>query len=217
MKQYTIIGLGRFGFAAGQELIRLGHYVIGIDHREKLVAKAADIFTLAAVSDATSEEALRELDVQNSDTVLVAIGENLEASILCVLTLKQLGVENIWVKASSKAHHIILSKLGVSRVIHPEEEIGVRVAQALNYPMVNQYMFLGHNLYVVEIEIKKCCEGLSILEMLGKAQQYVSVLLLKRQTKTFNHVDLQFTLNYHDSLVLCGPIETLRTLAPRLA
>ncbi|MGA5989225.1 NAD-binding protein, partial [Escherichia coli] len=81
-------------------------------------------------------------NIQDCDAVVVAIGEDIEASILCVLHLKNMGVNKIWLKAKTKAHHMILSHLGIDKIIHPEEDMGVRVSQALNYPMVSRYMAL---------------------------------------------------------------------------
>lgn len=216
MQQYTVIGLGRFGLAASQELIRLGHQVIGIDFSEKLINKVADKLTVAAVIDATDEEALKELNVNASDAVLVAIGENLEASMLCVLTLKTMGVEEIWVKATSKQHHMILSKLGVARVIHPEEEMGIRVAQSLNYPMVNQYMSIGHQQYLVEVIVTEKQDGSKLKELIEDKQNNISALTVQRKTDAFNHPDSDFILNCGDSLILSGSINALKGIAPKL-
>ena len=217
MAQFAVIGLGRFGSAASLELMRLGHQVIGIDSNTKFINRLADQLSHAVIADATDEQALQELDIAGCDAVLVAIGENLEASILCVLNLKNIGVEQIWVKATSKAHHMILSRLGVSRIIHPEEEMGVKVAQALNYPMVNQYMALGHNQYLVEIDITSGLQGSSIAELLGDGSAFVKAVLVKRRDKLFSPPAADFVLESHDSLVLAGSLEVLKSLAPKLS
>lgn len=143
MAHFTVIGLGRFGIAASLELIHLGHTVTGVDRDPKIVEKYVEELTQAIICDSTDENALRELDLGNSEAVLIVIGEDMQSSLLCTLALKNLGVKEIWIQASTKAHHTIVSKLGVQRIIHPEEEMGVRVAQALNYPMVNNYLSLG--------------------------------------------------------------------------
>lgn len=89
------------------------------------------------------------------------------------LGTENLGVEVIWVKASTKAHHTIVSKLGVARIIHPEEEMGIRVAQSLNYPMVNNFLPIGDGLYVVEIHIKSHLDQTTVSQLLGAAQDDV--------------------------------------------
>lgn len=216
MNQFTVIGLGRFGYAASLELVRLGNSVLGIDTRDNLVRMAADHIHLATIADATDEHALKELGVQQSDAVLVAIGENLEASILCVLALKNLKAKQIWVKACSKAHHTILAKLGVDRIIHPEEEMGMRVAQSLNYPMVNQYMQLGTSQYVVEVDINTGSDGSTLGQLLRKTHGAISVLMIYRDKIVHAHPNNESVLRLGDRLVLSGALEALKKIAPRL-
>ena len=122
MAQFAVIGLGSFGATVALELTRLKHDVIGIDTNKRNVENISDQITHAVIADATDEHVLDELNIQNCDAVVVAIGEDIEASILCVLNLKNLGVEKILVKAKTKAHHTILSHLHVSKIIHPEED-----------------------------------------------------------------------------------------------
>lgn len=216
MGQFAVIGLGRFGSAASLELMRLGHSVIGVDINPKIVNKMADQLTLAAIADATDEHALKDLNIITCDATLVAIGESLEASILCVLLLKSMNIKEIWVKATSKPHHTILSRIGVSRIIHPEEEMGMRVAQSLNYPMVNQYMSIGHNLYVVEIKITEKCQGIPIEELLGEAKNSIDFLLVRRKKDIVKLIEPSFVLEADDSLVLAGSLNALKTIVPRL-
>ncbi|WP_417528709.1 potassium channel family protein [Marinomonas shanghaiensis] len=217
MAHFTVIGLGRFGIAASMELIYLGHTVTGVDRDAKIAEKYVDDFTQVMICDSTDENALKELDLINSDAVLVAIGEDMESSLLCILALKKLGVKEIWVKASSRAHHTIVSKLGVARIIHPEEEMGVRVAQALNYPMVNDYLSIGHGLYVVEIHIKPPLDGRPLGDVLDPAKGKVDAVMVKREQETFLQLDKTFVLKEKDILLLCGPRSELKHIAPRLA
>ncbi|EKO3606124.1 TrkA family potassium uptake protein [Vibrio metschnikovii] len=216
MAHFTVIGLGRFGIAASLELVHLGHTVTGIDRDPKLVEKYVEDLTQAIICDSTDENALRELDLGNSEAVLVAIGEDMQSSLLCTLALKNLGVKEIWVKASTKAHHTIVSKLGVQRIIHPEEEMGVRVAQALNYPMVNDYLSLGHGLYVVEVNIRASLHDSSIGQVLGDAKGSVQTVLIKRGQEIINSLEHDFVLQENDIILLCGTRAELKYLAPRL-
>ncbi|NLQ17147.1 TrkA family potassium uptake protein [Marinomonas sp. M1K-6] len=217
MAHFTVIGLGRFGVAASMELIYLGHTVTGVDRDAKIAEKYVDDFTQVMICDSTDENALKELDLINSDAVLVAIGEDMESSLLCILALKKLGVKEIWVKASSRAHHTIVSKLGVARIIHPEEEMGMRVAQALNYPMVNDYLSIGHGLYVVEIHIKPQLDGRPLGDVLDPAKGKVDAVMIKREQETFLQLDKAFVLKEKDILLLCGLRSELKHIAPRLA
>src|SRR3546814_5128243 len=123
MGQFAVIGLGRFGAATSLELMKLGHSVLGVDIDNKIVDKYADQLTRAAIADVTDRNALEELALDTYDVVLVASGDELQASLVCSVHLKALGAAEIWVKATTRAHHLILTKLGVTRIIHPEEEM----------------------------------------------------------------------------------------------
>ncbi|MFZ3192217.1 MAG: TrkA family potassium uptake protein [Moraxellaceae bacterium] len=215
MSQYAVIGLGSFGATAARELLRLGHDVIGIDSHAKYVDALANELTYAAIADATDEQALRELNVESCDAVLVAIGENLEASILCVLHLKNIGIGQIWVKAKSKAHHMILSRLGVSRIIHPEEEMGIRIAQALNYPMVSQYMSLGHQHFIVAVEASRQLHGVNLNQLLA-GHDNIRVMMVKRQHQIITVIQNEFMLEIGDTIILEGPLTELNKLAPKV-
>lgn len=216
MAHFTVIGLGRFGVAASLELIHLGHTVTGVDRDPKIVEKYVEELTQAVICDSSDESALRELDLANSEVVLVAIGEDMQSSLLCTLALKNLGVKEIWVKASTKAHHTIVSKLGVQRIIHPEEEMGIRVAQSLNYPMVNNYLAIGHGIYVVEIHVKSALHDVSISQVLGDARGSVQTVLVKRDQSVLTDIQESFILKANDILLLCGSRAELKYIAPRL-
>lgn len=213
MAHFTVIGLGRFGLTASLELIHLGHTVTGIDSNEKLAEQYANDLTQTLICDATDERSMAELNLKDSTAVLVAIGEDMQASLLCVLHLKQLGVRQIWVKATSTAHHTILSKLGVDRIIHPEEEMGTRVAQALNYPMVNDYLTLGHGQYVVEVAV---AQPTTVQALLKGFDDAILCLLHKHGDKITPSPVPATELQADDIVLLCGPREALIRIAPRL-
>src|SRR5690606_29220009 len=106
----------------------------------------------------------------------------------------------IWVKATSHAQHLILSKLGVDRIVHPEEEMGIRVAQALSYPMVNDYISMGNGEFVVEIDVSERLEGVPLNQVLQGVPESIHVLLVKRKTQTFVHPSDDFALEAKDTL-----------------
>lgn len=216
MGQFAVIGLGRFGSAASIELMKLGHSVLGVDTEPKAVNRYVDELTQAVIADVTDKQALEELGLDNYDVVLVAIGSDLEASLLCVVHLKGLGVKNIWVKATSHTQHLILSKIGVTRIIHPEEEMGIRVAQLLSYPMVNDYISLGNGQFIVEIDIGEQLNNTSISSVLKNSPGPIHVLLIKRKAEVIVHPDDSFALNTKDIIVMLGQLNTLKAMAPKL-
>lgn len=216
MAQFAIIGLGRFGARASLELLNLGHAVIGVDNDAKLVDALADDLTHSAIADVTDERALKELNLASCDAVLVAIGEDLQASLLCVLHLKNMGVKEIWAKATSKEHHMILTKLGVNRIVHPEEEMGIRIAQSLNYPMVNDYLALGHNWFIVEVDASESLDGEPLKSVLGDEEEHLHALLVKRKDQVFASPQDELVLKHKDLLVLAGSLKALKSIAERL-
>lgn len=216
MAQFAVIGLGRFGSAASLELMKMGHSVLGVDINSKVVDKYADQLTRAVIADVTDKAAVDELGLDNYDVVLVAIGDDIQASLVCVVHLKAVNVNKIWVKAISHAQHLILSKLGVDRIIHPEEEMGIRVAQMLSYPMVNDYISLGNGEFVVEITASERLDDISIGEVLRTNNDVVEVLLIKRKSQILVRPADDFILQAKDILVLFGPLNILRTIAPKL-
>ena len=212
MAQFAVIGLGSFGATVALELTRLRHDVIGIDTNKRNVENISDQITHAVIADATDEHVLDELNIQNCDAVVVAIGEDIEASILCVLNLKNLGVEKILVKAKTKAHHTILSHLHVSKIIHPEEDMGVRIAQALNYPMVSRYMDLSDERYIVKVPVHEKLNNVNLSGIL-KQEPHIKLLLLKRDQQILYETDSNFTLQTGDVLILEGLLNHLRKLS----
>lgn len=212
MAQFAVIGLGSFGATVALELTKLHHDVIGIDTLKRNVENIADQITHAVIADATDEHVLEELNIQNCDAVVVAIGEDIEASILCVLNLKNLGVERILVKAKTKAHHTILSHLNITKIIHPEEDMGVRVAQALNYPMVSRYMALDDDHFIIKVPIKEKLHGINLSGLMQLAPN-VKLLLVKRNKEIFYETDTNFRLNQGDVLILEGLLNNLKKLS----
>ena len=217
MAHFTVIGLGRFGITVSLELIHLGHTVTGIDASKKLAEQYADELTQTVICDASDERALQELDLSSSEAVLVAIGEDMQASLLCTLHLKRLGVKNLWVKANTSAHHKILTKLDVEHIVHPEEDMGIRIAQVLSYPMINDYLALGHGYYVVELHIAEKYSGLTLKRFVGdELAEAVKPMLLKRGGDVIFPVLPEQAIQAQDILLLGGTRAVLRQLGRKL-
>ncbi|HCK29523.1 potassium channel family protein [Acinetobacter ursingii] len=214
MAQFAVIGLGSFGATVALQLAQLNHDVIGIDTIKRNVEDIGDQLTHAVIADASDEHVLEELNIKNCAAVVVAIGEDIEASILCVLHLKNLGVPKIWVKAKTKAHHMILSHLHVEKIIHPEEDMGVRVAQALNYPMVSRYMALNDDHFIVKVEIPKHLNGVHLLGLID-ATHHIKTILLQRGKDIIYDPEPSCAVQSKDILIIEGHLEPLKKLSKR--
>ena len=214
MAQFAVIGLGSFGATVATELVGLKHDVIGIDIEKKYVENISDVLTHSVIADATDEHVLDELNITQCDAVVVAIGEDIEASILCVLHLKNLGVEKILVKAKSQSHHMILSHLGITKIIHPEEDMGIRIAQSLSYPMVRRYMALNNERYIIKVEIAAHLQGMQFHTMMHDADN-IQPLLLQRGSHVLYDIAPGTILQEHDIMIIEGPVEMLRKFSTR--
>ena len=213
-QQVIVIGLGVFGTTVAQEMTRLGHDVLGLDIDEQRVDRLAQDITHAVIADVTDESALIELNAGNYDVGVVAIGRNAEATMLATLQLHELGVKKIWAKALSLQHHRILERLGATRVISPEHEMGVRISQELNYPMVHDYLSLGDDYFVVEFQTTEDLIGKALGNLIGNLP--VSALVAKRMKTAHTHPDTSWDIQSGDRLVLGGQLNDLRVLIHRL-
>ncbi|HPD93860.1 MAG: TrkA family potassium uptake protein [Rhodobacter sp.] len=215
-RNFAVVGLGAFGSAVASELARFGNRVVGLDADEKRVAQMASVLHSALIVDTTDDSALREAGIDRYDVALVAIGRDIQASILTVMNLKLLGIETLWAKASNRTHHRILSKLGVDRVILPEQEMGRHIAQMLNNPVVQDYVSMGNGYSVVTIVVPERLDGRSI-RSLGIASTYdLRALGLMRGTEFLPCADLSQTVMPEDKLILLGKRPELRRFGDTL-
>ncbi|MEJ5929030.1 TrkA family potassium uptake protein [Corynebacterium sp. H128] len=127
----VIIGLGRFGIALGDELVRAGVEVLGIDVDEATVVKASSVLTHAVIAETTDADTLRQLGVDDAERVVIGIGSDLGASLLTASAVMDLGVKNVWAKADNDQHAKILTQIGVHHVVRPERDTGRRVAHLI--------------------------------------------------------------------------------------
>jgi trk system potassium uptake protein TrkA len=215
-RSFAVIGLGTFGSTVAKELARFGNDVIGIDINERLVAANAQDLTQALILDARDDGALREAGIDMVDVGLVAVGTDIEASILATINLKTIGTETIWAKATSKNHHRILSKLGVDRVIHPEKEVGQHIAQVLHNPLVRDYVSLGNGQHVVNFRVPESLRG-KMLTQLGHGNKFnLRCVGVMRGSDFLGHDGTDCTLEEDDLLLLLGARQDLRDFAGSL-
>jgi len=210
-----VLGLGAFGSAVAAEMARFGNNVIGVDIDERRVAQSAAALSTTYILDTTDELALREAGIDHCDVALCAIGTDIQASILTTMNLKMLGIGTIWVKATTKTHHRILSKLGADRVILPEQEMARHVAQMLNNPVVQDYVSLGNGYSVVNIVVPERLEGKPI-GSLKVAEYDVRLLGLMRGTEFRGCDDTGLEMVRDDKLILLGRRAELRRFGDTL-
>ena len=199
----AVIGLGRFGSSLALELVKGGHQVLGIDYDDKIVQSLAGQLTHVVSADTTDEETLKELGLADLDVAVVAIGADLEASILTTSLLLQIGVKQLWVKANSTAHGRILEQIGAHHVIFPEYEMGRRVA----------HMVTGESLDYVQIDedfvmVKSICpesfDGQTLAELKIRSNYEVTVVAVNSGDGVYAPAFPETKLSAGDLLVVAG-------------
>lgn len=203
-KDFVVIGLARFGSSVCKELHRLGHQVLAIDTNEAKVNAVLDHSTKAVIADASREDVLKSLGVGNFDYAIVAIGDNMQSSILCTLLLKELGVKNVWVKAQDANHAKVLTKIGADRVIQPEYDMGVRVANQIQSGKIQEYIELSENYSISELYITKRLVNKSINDLDISAKYGCTILAIKNGKKVNISPSPEDKLHEGDMIVVIG-------------
>lgn len=216
-RQFAILGLGYFGATVAQELKRHQNQVLGVDHDETRVNAMSDMLDHAVIADLTDEKALAELSLETYDVVVIDVDDNLEASIICTLHAKELGAKEIWAKAHSDSHYKLLQHLGAHHVVYPEYDVGVRVAESLNYHAMVDFIRLGERQFIVEVEtterLAEKCESVADLSIDREALFLVAI---KRGQEVIRNPDDATPLEAGDNLILMGDLQALREVGKQI-
>jgi len=199
----AIIGLGRFGSALATELVNSGHQVLGIDSDDRIVQSMSTILTHVVSADTTDEDNLRELGIADMDSAVVAIGADLEASILTASLLLQLGVKQVWAKANSASHGRILTQIGVHHVIFPEYEMGRRVAHQVSGESLD-YVHIDEDFVMVKTYVPQVFEGKLLSEAKIRASFGVTVVAIN-DGNGYKPAFPESVLQKGDTIVIAGP------------
>lgn len=178
-KSYAVIGLGRFGASVAQALYNMEYDVMVIDENEERVQDHIGIATHAVQADTTDEQALRDVGIRNFDVVVVAIGADIQASILTTLILKEMGVKMIVAKAQNERHGQVLYKVGADRVVFPERDMGLRVAHNLISPNVLDFVELAADYSIAEVAASEKTAGKTLADLNVRARFGVNVMAIK--------------------------------------
>jgi trk system potassium uptake protein TrkA len=181
MREAAVIGLGNFGFSVAQVLAEKGCQVLCVDQDMEKVQAIKDLVLNAVQADATDEKALRAIGIHEVDVAVISLGDNREASILAAMILQDLGVKEIVVKVVSDLHARVLKRLGVSRVVFPEKDMGRRVAERLLAPQILEHLELSEEYGIEEVVPPEEFVNKTIGELKLRTRFGVSVLAIRRQ------------------------------------
>nr|WP_305829069.1 TrkA family potassium uptake protein [Alkaliphilus sp. B6464] len=179
MKQYVVIGCGRFGSSVARTLYKMGHDVLAIDSSEEIIQHVSDEVTHAVQADATDENSLKSLGIRNFDVAIITIGSDIQASIMATLIVKELGIKYVVAKANNEIHAKLLFKIGADRVVFPERDMGMRVAHNLVSSNILDYIELAPDYSIMEIAPLDDWVGKTLLEIDVRSKYGVNIMAIK--------------------------------------
>lgn len=207
-----VIGLGRFGSAAARELMALGHEVLAVDRDEAQVNDIAPDVTHAIEADASDEQALKDIGAADFDHAIVAMSSASEASIFATMALRNLGVRNIIAKAASTLHGRILERVGASRVVYPEREMGARVAHSFSIPNVIDYLDVAPLFGIVKARPPASFIGRTLREVDIPGRLSLTPIAIRRGNNVTVNPHRDERIGETDELILIGLDERLERL-----
>lgn len=203
-----VIGLGRFGLATARSLVRQGRDVLGVDSSEALVQKHADELSHVVQADATDDEALAQLGVAGVVHAVVAIGSDIEASVLSTMALIRHGVTDIWAKSDSREHGQILERIGAHHVIYPEWSMGEQVAHMIVGGM-SQYLEFEDDFAIARVMAPRQAWNKTFDESGVRTKYGVTVVGVKRRGQDFVYAKPETFVEPNDELVVSGPTKNV--------
>lgn len=206
-----VVGLGRFGYAVARSLVQLGHEVLAVDERHDIVQRYASEFTHVVSVDATDTEALRQIGADQFDVAVVGIGTDLEASVLTVLSLLDLGVTEVWAKAISGKHAAILERVGATHVIRPESQMGKRVAHLVTGSMTDFVEF--DDFAIARTAAPAAAHGRTLQESGLRSEYGITIVAVKSGGAEFEYAGANTVVQRGDELIVSGPTKRVEKFA----
>ena len=203
-RQYAVIGMGRFGTSVAMTLVKAGQEVLVVDSDEERIQKVAEFFTHAVVLDTTEEAPLAAVGIRNFDMVVVAIGHDVQASVLTTLLLKEMGVKHIVAKAANVLHGKMLDKVGADQVVFPERDMGQRIAHNLMSTNIIDYFEVAPDLGIIEVDVRGDLVGKSLFESNLREKYSITVIAIRRNGKISLSPSPGEKLMESDRLILVG-------------
>lgn len=201
-KSFAVLGLGRFGSSVANTLNSMGYEVLAVDKNEDNINNISADITHAVLGDVTDEKVLRGLGIRNFDVAIVAIGEDLQTSVLVTLLLKEIGVEHVLAKAQSELHSRLLYKVGADKVVLPEKDMGVRVAHSLSSNKIIDLIELSTDYNIAEILPPEDWAGNSLKDLNLRAKYGINVIAVKRNSSIIISPKADYIINKDDLLVI---------------
>ena len=211
-KTYAVFGLGRYGTAVARELVDNGMEVIAVDSEQRIVNAAAADLPICKCADITDPDVIRQLGIGNVDVVIIAMANNLEASVLAVTLCKEIGVKTVIAKCANEMHQKILTRVGADKVVFPENESGIRLAKNLLSSGFVDMVSLARNVSMIELDVKQEWAGKNLIELNLRKKYSINVVALRRGDMVSVDIDPKAPLDAADKLIVIANTEKLKKL-----
>ncbi len=211
-KNYVVFGLGKFGKSVAETFAENGKEVLAIDKRADIIQDIADDVTHAVQADVTDEDALKAIGIGNFEVAVIAISNNIQASIMATILAKEMGVKLIVAKAQNDVHKRVLEKVGADRVVFPEREIGVRIANNLISNNFIDFVELSEDYSIVEIGTLPNWVGKSLKELNIRASYHINVMAVRRDDVLSITPGPDLVIEETDILIVIGSNDDLRKI-----
>ena len=211
-KTYAVFGLGRYGIAVARELVHNGVEVIAVDTDERIVNAAADELPICKCADVTDPEVIRQLGISNVDVVIIAMANNLEASVMAVTLCKEIGVKTVIAKSANEMHQKILNRVGADKVVFPENESGIRLAKNLLSSGFVDMVSLAKNVSMIELDMKPEWVGKNLIELNLRKKYSINVVAVRKGESVSVDIDPHAPLQAEDKLIVIANTERIAKL-----
>ena len=209
-KQYAVLGLGNFGKNVALELEALGCEVIVVDNNIEKVQEISDYVTYAICADIQEQEVMKSLGAKNLDGAIVAIGNNLEGSVLATISAKEAGIPYVVAKAQNELQERILKKVGADSVIRPEKEMGRRIARSLVSGNFADWIELSDDYSMLETQVPKSWIGKQLIDLKVREKYGVNVVGMIENGKIDVTIDPYKVFEEKNIVILIGANESLK-------
>lgn len=211
-KTYAVFGLGRYGRAVAEELVKSGAEVLAVDVDQNNVNSAIETLPVCKCADITEPETIKRLDIANVDVVIVAMASNLEASVLAVALCKEVGVKTVIAKCATEMHQKILKSVGADQVTFPEKESGTRLAKNLITSGFSEMMELSNEVSMVELDVKDEWVGKTLMELSLRKKYSINVVAVKNGERIITDIDPAQPLEKGMELIVIANVAKLKKL-----
>lgn len=211
-KAYAVLGLGRYGIAVAQELVKSGASVLAVDADMDVVDSLINVLPLCKCADVTDADAFEQLGIADLDSVIIAMSNSLEATVMAITLCKEAGVKEVIVKCSTEMHRKIFLRVGADKVIFPEKESGIRLARNLLSSGFSEMMEISEDISMIELDVKNEWVGKNLIELSLRKKYSVNVVAVKKGENVITQIDPAVPLENGTKLIVIADVQKIKKL-----